>query len=179
MLLSGALFALFMMGFWLYCLTDAILTPPPECRGLPKPAWIAVIALTFIGGAMAWLIVREPLRDPSGETPSGLRPSGGTVAGRQARWDPDAPGDLADPDSGYFRSQRWTAADDAVARHPAGRSRGAGTGPRNGHGVPTGPDDDPEFLRALDRVIRGNSAGLSHARAGAFSPPRNRSAGRR
>jgi hypothetical protein len=161
MLLSGALFALFMMGFWLYCLTDAILTPAPECRGLPKPAWIAVIALTFIGGAIAWLIVREPPRNPSR----------GAVTGRQARWDPDAPGDLADPDSGYFRSQRWTAADDAVARHPAGRSRVAKTG----QAAPKGPDDDPEFLRALDRAIRGNSAGLSHARAGAFSPRQSRS----
>ena len=146
MLLPGALFALFMMGFWLYCLTDAILTPAPECRGLSKPAWITVIALTFIGGAIAWLIVREPLRNPAGTA----------VTGRPARWDPDAPGDPGDPDSGYFRSQRWTAADDAVARHPAGRSRGAGTGPRNGHGVPKGPDDDPEFLRALGRAIRGN-----------------------
>ena len=49
MLLSGALLALFMMGFWLYCLTDAILTPASEFRGMPKPAWIAVITLTFIG----------------------------------------------------------------------------------------------------------------------------------
>src|ERR1700719_3826428 len=65
MLLSGALFALFMMGFWLYCLTDAILTPAAQCRGLPKAAWIAVITLTFIGGAVAWLIAREPLRYPS------------------------------------------------------------------------------------------------------------------
>jgi hypothetical protein len=153
MLLPGALFALFMMGFWLYCLTDAILTPAPECRGLRKPAWIAVIALTFIGGAVAWLIVREPLRNQSG----------GAVMGQAARWDPDAPGDLEDPDSGYFRSQRWTAADDAVARHPAGRSRVAGAGVAGasmagaGQGVPKGPDDDPEFLRALDRAIRGNS----------------------
>ena len=60
MLLSGTLFALFMVGFWLYCLTDAILTPAAECRGMAKPAWIAVITLTFIGGAVAWLIVREP-----------------------------------------------------------------------------------------------------------------------
>ena len=52
MLLSGALFALFMTGFWLYCLTDAILTPAPECRGLPKAAWVAIIAVTFIGGAI-------------------------------------------------------------------------------------------------------------------------------
>ena len=60
MLLSGALFALFMMGFWLYCLTDAILTPASECRGLSKAAWIAVITLTFTGGAIAWLIARAP-----------------------------------------------------------------------------------------------------------------------
>ena len=65
MLLSGALFALFMTGFWLYCLTDAILTPASECRGMPKPAWIVVIIVTFIGGAIAWLIVRQPVRSSS------------------------------------------------------------------------------------------------------------------
>jgi peptidoglycan/LPS O-acetylase OafA/YrhL len=126
MLLSGALFALFMMGFWLYCLTDAILTPASECRGLPKPAWVAVIALTFIGGAIAWLIVREPVRYPY--TPT-------------ARRDPDD----------RFRPGRWTDADNALARHPAGRARVADTA------RPRGPDDDPEFLRALDRAIHGNS----------------------
>src|ERR1700731_4476315 len=65
MLLSGALFVLFMTGFWLYCLTDAILTPAPQCRGLPKRAWIAIIMVTFIGGAIAWLIVRRPVHGPS------------------------------------------------------------------------------------------------------------------
>ena len=125
MLLSGALFALFMMGFWLYCLTDAIVTPASECRGMPKPAWVAVITLTFIGGAVAWLIVRQPVRNSS--------------AAR--RWDPD---------DDRFRARLWTNAD-AVARHPAGRARVAATA------GPKGPDDDPEFLRALDRAIRGNS----------------------
>ena len=131
MLLSGILFALFMMGFWLYCLTDAILTPAADCRGMSKPAWIAVIALTFIGGAVAWLIVREPARRPSAPP----KPH---------------PDDLGE---GHFRTERWTDADDAVARHPAGRARGAGPG----RGAPKGPDDDREFLRALDRAIRGNS----------------------
>ena len=131
MLLSGALLALFMLGFWLYCLTDAILTPAAECRGMPKPAWIVVISLTFIGGAVAWLIVREPLRIPAASLTSVPHP--------------DDPGDR------YFRSRRWTDADDAVARHPAGRARTSGAT------VPRGPDDDPEFLRALDRAIRGNS----------------------
>ena len=131
MLLSSALFALFMMGFWLYCLTDAILTPAAECRGLPKTAWIVVITLTFIGGAIAWLVIREPLHSRATSLASAPQP--------------DDPGDR------YFRGGRWTDADDAVARHPAGRARISGAS------VPRGPDDDPEFLRALDRAIRGNS----------------------
>ena len=139
MLLASALFALFMMGFWLYCLTDAVLTPAAECRGLPKPGWIAVIALTFVGGAIAWLIVREPARGPA-ELPAPY---------------PGVPGDPGDPGDSYFRTERWTDADDAVARHPAGRARTGGG--HRGRTAPEGPDDDPEFLRALDRVIRGSS----------------------
>jgi hypothetical protein len=123
MLLASALLALFMTGFWLYCLTEAMLTPAAECRRLPKPAWIAVIAVTFIGGAIAWLIVRKPAY---------IRAA-------------------ADPDDGYFRAGRWTRAVDAVARHPAGRARVADIM----RAAPRGPDDDPEFLRALDRRIRG------------------------
>jgi hypothetical protein len=131
MLLSGALFALFMMGFWLYCLTDAILTPASEFRGMPKPAWIAVITLTFIGGAVAWLIVREPLSSPVSPLASAPHRD--------------------DPGGRYYRRGQWTDADDAVARHPAGRARTSAST------APAGPDDDPEFLRALDRAIRGNS----------------------
>jgi Phospholipase_D-nuclease N-terminal len=126
MLLSGALLALFMTGFWLYCLTDAILTPASECRGLSKPAWVAVIAVTFIAGAFAWLIVRQPIRE-------------------QARLAVPLPGGSSRGGAG------WTAVDDAAARHPAGRWM-AGDSQRR----PTGPDDDTEFLRALEAVIRRN-----------------------
>jgi hypothetical protein len=133
MLLSGALFALFLLGFWLYCLTDAILTPVAECRGLSKPAWIAVISVTFVVGAIAWLIARRPVRNSYPQfTPL-------------PEWDPDTW-----EDDGSFLSLRWTDSDDAVARHPAGRAR------LSGAERPKGPDDDLEFLRALDRAIRGN-----------------------
>jgi peptidoglycan/LPS O-acetylase OafA/YrhL len=135
MLLASALFALFLGGFWLYCLTDALLTPASECRGMPKPAWIAVIAATFIGGAVAWLIVRQPVR------------TGTSNLDAVTRWDRD---DVLEDDN-YPDVQRWTDADDAVARHPAGRARG--TDSSRG---PKGPDDDQDFLRALDRVIRGS-----------------------
>ncbi len=138
MLLSGALFALFMSGFWLYCLTDAILTPASECQGLPKPAWIAIIAVTFIGGAIAWLIVRPPARGSST----------GPAAPVPPQLEADSPAD-----DGPFLSQQWTPADDAVARHPAGRAMAADAAPV----TPKGPDDDPDFLRALNRSIHGNS----------------------
>jgi hypothetical protein len=124
MFLSGALLALFMTGFWLYCLTDAILTPAPDCRGLSKRAWVAVIAVTFIGGALAWLIVRRPVGDRS-RVPVPYRFDHGRLS--------------------------WTAADDAAARHPAGRARVT-----DHLAAPKGPDDDPEFLRALGQAIRRN-----------------------
>jgi hypothetical protein len=132
MLLSGALLALFMTGIWLYCLTDAILTPAAECRGLQKQGWVALIAVTFIAGAFAWLMVRRPVRDS------------GRVPGPMPHRDPghaDDEGDL----------ERWTSADDAAARHPAGRARVTDT-----QTTPKGPDDDWEFLCALGQAIRRN-----------------------
>jgi hypothetical protein len=132
MLLAGALFALFMTGFWLYCLTDAILTPAADCRGLSKPGWVALITVTFIAGAFAWLIVRRPVRE-SARVPA-------------LRWDPD--GSDGEDDAG---SLTWTAADDAVARHPAGRGKVA-----DPHVAPKGPDDDREFLAVLEQAIRRN-----------------------
>ena len=118
MLLSGALFALFMTGFWLYCLTDAILTPAAEYRGLPKPGWIAIIAVTFVGGAIAWLIVRPRVRGSS-TAPTAPMP----------RLEADT---FADDDP--FRGERWTAADDAVARSPAGRAMAADPGRHDAEG---------------------------------------------
>ena len=134
MVLSGALLALFMTGFWLYCLTDAILTPAADCRGLAKQGWVALIAVTFIVGAFAWLIVRRPVRDPA-RVPS-------------PRWDPDG---SEGEDEGQAGNLTWTAADDAVARHPAGRAKLA-----DPHSAPKGPDDDREFLAVLEQAIRRN-----------------------
>jgi hypothetical protein len=132
MLLSGALLALFMTGLWLYCLTDAILTPAADCRGLTKQGWVALIAVTFIAGAFAWLIVRRPARD--------------TARVPEPRWDQDDAEDENDAEG-----LTWTAADDAVARHPAGRGKAA-----DPYTAPKGPDDDREFLAVLEQAIRRN-----------------------
>jgi hypothetical protein len=117
MMLSGVLFALFLGSCWLYCLTDAALTPACAFRGLPKAAWVSIIASTLVIGAIAWLLARSASRRPRVDAPS----------------------------------VDWPAAEASLARHPAGRYRKASCPP-----APKGPDDDPEFLRALDRIIRGS-----------------------
>jgi hypothetical protein len=54
----------------------------------------------------------------------------------------------------------------ALRRHPAGRNRrdefdgllayaDPGDGPPMGPGRAAGPDDDPEFIKSLERLIRG------------------------
>src|SRR5260370_34788156 len=125
-----------MRGCWLSCLPDVTLTPAAECRGLRKPAWIVLISVTFIGGAIAWLIVRQPADSSS------------APLARTPRWDPDRP---AEPSADFFRAGRWTAADDAIGRHPAGRARAAGPG----RGPPIGPDRHARVLRVREGGTRG------------------------
>jgi hypothetical protein len=141
MLLSGVLFVLFMAACWLYCLADAVLTPAAAFRGLPKAAWIGIIAVTFVAGAIAWLASR------------GLRYPRSWAATRTDM--------LTRPhDTGMSLHPHWTATDAALARHPAGRYRKITAAEWM---LPKGPDDDPEFLRELGRRIHGTSADSSGA----------------
>jgi hypothetical protein len=127
MLLSGVLFVLFLAGCWLYCLTDAALTPAVEYRGLSKSTWICIISATFVAGALAWLIARRSRRSKSWVT----------------------------ADAGCTWYSPWATADATVARHPAARAKQPSRGRPH---LLRGPDDDQEFLRQLDRRIRGTSA---------------------
>ena len=161
MLLSGVLFVLFLAGCWLYCLTDAALTPAAEYRGLSKAAWIGIIAATFIVGAIAWLIARRSARTQSWATGYVGRATLVDPADTDPNWYPHwVAADVADSagatDAGDAAdaADALDAADAAVARHPAGRFKKA----RGGRPIPKGPDDDPEFLRQLDSRIRGTSS---------------------
>jgi hypothetical protein len=137
MLLSGVLFVLFLAGCWLYCLTDAALTPAEEFPGWRKRTWMVVIAVTLIAGAIAWLIARRNWR--------------------ASQW-PFAATHLMIIDRNsanvVWFSPRTTGspADVAHSRHSAGRSMHAAP---SGRVAPKGPDDDPEFLRELAQRIHG------------------------
>ena len=137
MMLPGVLFVVFLAACWLFCLADAMLTPAAAYRGLPKGAWIGIIAVTFVAGAIAWLAVRRTQRRRSW-----------AIAPRRTMM-------LTRPhDTGVWWYRDWTSADEAVARHPAGRSRKMTAADRT---PPKGPDDDPAFLRELDHRIHGTT----------------------
>jgi hypothetical protein len=141
MLLSGVLFVLFLAGCWLYCLTDAALTPAEEFPGWQKSTWLVVITVTLIAGAVAWLIARRHWRAtqwPSGATHVMIIDRDNANVVWFSPWTPDTAADAAPSRH--------------LSRHPAGRLiRG-----RVGWLGPQGPDDDPEFLRELAQRIHGN-----------------------
>lgn len=139
MLLSGVLFVLILAGCWVYCLIDAALTPAVVFRGVPKAAWIGIIALTFVVGGVAWLIYRA------------------TVLARPRVVPGFVTGPHAVPAHTYlYLHPDWAAAaEESLSRHPAGRFRKT---PADGWpSVPKGPDDDPDFLQELDRRIKGDT----------------------
>ena len=135
MFLSGALFILFLAGCWLLCLADVATTPAAKFPGLSKRGWIAVIAATFIVGAVAWYLTRARHWQVS-------------------RWRRKlaSHATLGQYDGEGFYPGGPITAEAALARHPASQAWRA-SGPIRT--VPIGPDDDPEFLRMLDRLISG------------------------
>lgn len=147
MLLLGVLAALLAAGLWVYALIDIVLTPAADCRRLAKGAWLAITGLLLIPGALAWLALGRPYATLRRYLP-GRRPRGPWVYRQRAG--------LIGPD-----------AEAALRRHPAGRARQEmademyfqdlldGADPAEEAVVwPIGPDDDPEFLSYLDRVVR-------------------------
>ena len=154
MLLSGVLFVLFLAGCWLYCLTDAAVTPAEAFPGWRKRTWIIVIAVTLIAGAIAWMIARRNWRSSHWSSTDAANLIIIDRRGADILWYPHPPTEPAGP-----TDPTESAADAALSRHPAGRSRpdgpGGGRG-RAGGTIPRGPDDDPEFLRQLAQRIHGS-----------------------
>jgi hypothetical protein len=135
MLPLGVLFVLFAVGFWAYCLIDAIMTPQDELRSLTTMSWALLITVLPIVGAIAWLLAGRP--DPSWRAPMMPQHLAGTP-----RFGPQ----------------------EAIRRHPAGRATELGPDgqpadlwdcPATDAFRPIGPDDDPEFLDDLERRLRG------------------------
>ena len=132
MLPLGVLFVLLMVGFWAYCLIDAIMTPQDEIRSLTTMRWAFLITVLPVIGAIAWLLAGRP--DSSWRTPTPRHLAGTPRLGQQ----------------------------EAIRRHPAGRAMEPGAEgqppdlrdyPAASAWPPIGPDDDAEFIRELERRL--------------------------
>jgi hypothetical protein len=59
-LLTRGLPVLFELGLTIFCLIDCIQSPEAGVRNLPKWAWIVLILLFPLLGAIAWLVAGRP-----------------------------------------------------------------------------------------------------------------------
>lgn len=45
-----------LLALWVFCFIDVLLTPVPNCRNLPKLAWVFIVLLFPLIGSIAWLV---------------------------------------------------------------------------------------------------------------------------
>jgi hypothetical protein len=60
MLFADGAAGLLLLGLWLFCLIDAIMTDSSAVRNLPKPFWVIIVLLLPEIGSVAWLIAGRP-----------------------------------------------------------------------------------------------------------------------
>ncbi len=60
------LFALVMLGIWLFAVIDVAITDKTEVRNLPKWAWFVIVVLFMALGAVLWFFLGRPTRLFSG-----------------------------------------------------------------------------------------------------------------
>jgi hypothetical protein len=90
----GGILFLAALAVWLYAVLDAASSDRTQVRGLSKGLWVTIVVLTFVVGAVAWLVYGRPRASGT------RRPTLGS-SGRTA-W-PARPGrDSAAPANGLF-----------------------------------------------------------------------------
>jgi hypothetical protein len=102
----GGILFLAALAVWLYAVLDAASSDRTQVRRLPKGVWVAIVLLTFVVGALAWLLYGRPRASVT------RRPTLGS-SGRTA-W-PTRPGRTGDdaPSNGLFgRTSSRPAPDD-------------------------------------------------------------------
>ncbi len=60
MLYLDGFMGLLVVGVWIFCFIDVVLTPVTACRNLPKLAWIFIVLLLPTIGSIAWLVAGHP-----------------------------------------------------------------------------------------------------------------------
>jgi hypothetical protein len=60
MLYFDGFFGLVVIGLWIFCFIDVLVTPEAQCRTLPKLAWVFIVLLIPTIGSIGWLVAGRP-----------------------------------------------------------------------------------------------------------------------
>lgn len=60
MLVFDGFGGLLVLGLWICCFIDVLMTPETACRNLPKLAWVFIVLLLPLFGSIVWLVAGHP-----------------------------------------------------------------------------------------------------------------------
>ena len=60
MLLFDGVAGIVLLGLWLFCLVDVIVSDQEMCRNLPKMLWLVIVLILPDVGSLLWLILGRP-----------------------------------------------------------------------------------------------------------------------
>jgi Phospholipase_D-nuclease N-terminal len=103
---AGGLFALAVLGLWIYCIVDVISSDESLVRNLPKLLWLVLVIFLPTVGSIAWLILGRP---PNASfVPGDSRPRpGGARTGRRFVPPDDSPEFLSTLDERSRELRQW------------------------------------------------------------------------
>ncbi|MEO8887957.1 MAG: PLD nuclease N-terminal domain-containing protein [Jatrophihabitantaceae bacterium] len=84
MLMFDGVLGFVMIGLWIFCIIDTITTPADKVRNLPKIAWLLIVILLAVPGAIVWLVAGRPwpsTQSGAGRSGSRLQSGGGAQSG--------------------------------------------------------------------------------------------------
>jgi hypothetical protein len=50
----------FLLGLWIFCLVDVIVTPEGDCRHIAKGLWLIIVLIVPLFGSLIWLFAGRP-----------------------------------------------------------------------------------------------------------------------
>jgi hypothetical protein len=65
--LADSVFGLLVLGLWIFCIVDVIITDDVAMRNLQKPLWLLIVLFLPVLGSILWLVAGRPW--PQGRGP--------------------------------------------------------------------------------------------------------------
>jgi hypothetical protein len=60
MVLADSVFGLLVLGLWIFCIVDVVITDEMAIRNLQKPLWLLIVIFLPVLGSILWLVAGRP-----------------------------------------------------------------------------------------------------------------------